>query len=254
MPIVAIKELENKNIKTSKPIKEVMDIYIPDIPDGISRRNGMIYLLVGSGGSGKTSLLLNQFKKGGAYRGAYHKKFHNLYYFCPSSSFSSVEKHPFEKHDKVYHALDMEVLSDLKKELSNIKKESIENDQQQYNCVIIDDFANDLKDKGIQQQLNSMLIKARHLNTSFIFTLQSYIFMPRTLRKQITFLTCFRPRNSEEWDLIRKEILQMKDQDAKIIFDYCFDKPYQHLDVDAFENKYYKNFNLLEIDNKNDIK
>lgn len=249
MPIVAIKEQENKNIKTSKPIKEVMDIYIPDIPDGISRRNGMIYLLVGSGGSGKTSLLLNQFKKGNAY----HKKFHNLYYFCPSSSFSSVEKHPFEKHDKVYHALDMEVLSDLKKELSNIKKESIENNEQQYNCVIIDDFANDLKDKGIQQQLNSLLIKARHLNTSFIFTLQSYSYMPKILRKQITYLTCFKTRNSEEWDLIRKEILHMPMKDAKIIFDYCFDKPYQHLDVDAFENKYYKNFNLLEIDNKNDI-
>lgn len=249
MPIVAIKEQENKHIKKSKPIKEVMDINIPDIPEGISRRNGMIYLLVGSGGSGKTSLLLNQFQKGMAY----HKKFHNLFYFCPSSSFSSVQKHPFEKHDKVYHALDMEVLSDLKKELTNIKKESMENNEQQYNCVIIDDFANDLKDKGIQQQLNSMLIKARHLNTSFIFTLQSYSYMPKIIRRQITSLTCFKTRNSEEWDLIRKEILHMQMKDAKIIFDYCFDKPYQHLDVDAFENKYYKNFNLLEIDNKNKI-
>jgi hypothetical protein len=92
-----------------------------------------------------------------------------------------------------------------------------------------------------------MLIKARHLNTSFIFTLQSYVYMPKILRRQLTSATIFRPRNSEEWSVIREEILQMKEDDAKKIFDYVFDEPYQHLDVDTFENKYYKNFNLLNI-------
>jgi wyosine [tRNA(Phe)-imidazoG37] synthetase (radical SAM superfamily) len=71
--------------------------------------------------------------------------------------------------------------------------------------------------------------------------------MPKILRKQITFATIFRPRNSEEWETIRKEILQMKEEDGKKIFDYVFNQPYQHLDIDAFENKIYKNFNLLNI-------
>jgi hypothetical protein len=31
------------------------------------------------------------------------------------------------------------------------------------------------------------------------------------------------------------------------LYDYCFDKPYQHLDIDTKENKIYKNFNLLQI-------
>jgi Cdc6-like AAA superfamily ATPase len=56
-------EIINPNIPTKlTPIKEKMDIYIPDVPEGLSRRNGMVYCLVGSGGSGKTSLLLNMFK------------------------------------------------------------------------------------------------------------------------------------------------------------------------------------------------
>ena len=241
MPIIDIKEETNNGIKKHKPIKEVMDIYVPNIPDGISRRNGMIYLMVGSGGSGKTSLLLNQFKQGGAYR----KKFHHVYYFCPTASFSSVEAHPFADHDKVFNELTIEGLSELKDEL--IERKNDTEDEQEYNCVIIDDFANDLKDKGIQKALNSMLIKARHLNTAFIFTLQSYLYMPKILRKQITYATVFRPRNSEEWETIRKEILQMKEDDAKKIFDYCFSEPYQHLDIDAFENKIYKNFNRLNI-------
>jgi hypothetical protein len=255
MTIIEITETPNEEIKKAKPIKEKMDIYIPDIPDGVSRRNGMIYLLVGSGGSGKTSLLLNQFRKGGAY----YRKFHYIYYFCPNASFSSVVNHPFEKHDKVYHELTMDTLVDIREELMDRKieaeeakkadevDEADEDEEQEYSCVIIDDFANDLKDKGIQRVLNSMLIKARHLNCAFIFTLQSYLYMPKILRKQITYATIFKPRNSEEWKTIRDEILQMKKEDAKKLYDYVFDEPYQHLDVDAFENKFYKNLNLLNI-------
>jgi len=243
MTIVEITETKNEDIKAMKPVKEKMDIYIPDIPVGVSRRNGMIYLLVGSGGSGKSSLLLNAFKP----KGIYHKKFHNLYYFCPSTSFLSVQNHPFEKHDKVFHELTIDSLLDLKEELKNKKEEAEEDDETEYNCVIIDDFANDLKDKGIQKALNSMLIKARHYNCAFIFCLQSLGYFPKILRKQLTFATIFKPRNAEEFEMIRDEILQMKKDDAKKLYDYVFDKPYMHLDVDSFENKFYKNFNKLDI-------
>lgn len=244
MTILSISEEKNTEMKEQKPIKEVMDIYVPEVPDGISRRNGMIYLLVGSGGSGKSSLLLGQFKKGGAY----HKKFHNLYYFVPSASFASVQKHPFEKHERVYHEMTADGLDELHNELLERKDKNIEDEEPaEYNMVVFDDFANDLKDKSIVRALNKMLIKARHLNTSFVFTLQSYLYMPKILRKQITYATIFKPRNSEEWETIRREILQMKEDDAKKLFDYVFNEPYQHLDVDAFENKFYKNYNLLTL-------
>ena len=249
MTIVEIIENQNNNIKKQKPIKEAMNIKIPDVPDGISNRNGMIYLVVGAGGSGKTSLLLNQFKKGGAY----HRKFDNIFYFCPAVSFASVVSHPFLNHDKVYHDISYDILSDLNDELINIKKQGEKDEETYYNCVVIDDFANDLKDKGIQTQLNKMLIKARHLNTAFIFTLQSYLYMPKILRRQITFCTIFKPRNSEEWSVIRDEVLKMNEADAKKLYDYVYNEPYTHLDVDTFDSKFYKNFNLLEIKNNNSL-
>ena len=63
MTINSITEIPNPNTKSMKPIKEKQDIYIPDIIDeNISRRNGMVYCLTGSGGSGKSSLLLNLMK------------------------------------------------------------------------------------------------------------------------------------------------------------------------------------------------
>jgi hypothetical protein len=238
-----ISEIKNEAIKDTKPVKEKMDKYVPDIVEGVSRRNGMIYLLVGSGGSGKTSLLLNQFRRGGAY----HRKFHHLYLFTPAISFGSVKDHPFEKHDKVQHELTRDTLEELYAELKDRKEEHDDEDEMEYNCVIIDDMASTLKEKDVQKLLNTMLIKARHLNTCFIFTLQSYLYMPKMLRKQTTYATIFKPKNREEWLSINQELLQMKEEDAKKLYDYVFEKEYSHLDIDTIENHLYRNFNLLEI-------
>lgn len=268
MPITGIVEIQNPNTTTFTPIKERQDIYIPDIVNlNISRRNGMIYCLNGSGGSGKTNLLLNLFRSKKCYR----NKFHNIYYFCPSASFSSLAKHPFENHDKVYFELSVELLEGIYQELVSFKtedKEDIEkgknkkkvfdeedsesesDDEEkeiQYSVIIIDDFADSLKEKSIQRQLNKMLIKARHLCCAFIFTLQSYLYFPKTLRKQITYTTIFKPKAITEWYSIAEELLHFNREDALKIYDYVFDKPYTHLDVDTVENILYKNFNVLQI-------
>jgi hypothetical protein len=103
MPIAEINLIPNEELpKHLTPVKEVMNIKIPDVIDGVPNRNGFIWVLTGSGGSGKTSLMLNFFKRKELYR----NKFHNVYYICPMSSFLSVEKHPFDGHEKVYHELD----------------------------------------------------------------------------------------------------------------------------------------------------
>lgn len=116
-----------------------------------------------------------------------------------------------------------------------------------YNLIIIDDFANELKNADIQQQLNKMIIKARHVCLSWIFSLQSYTYFPKSLRKQITNGIIFKPKNVEEFISMVNELFNMKKSDAQILFNYCFDVPYTHLDVDTWTNNYYKNFNLLKL-------
>ena len=271
---ITITETENPHKSKMKPIKERQDIYVPDIVNqNISRRNGMVYLLTGSGGSGKSSLLLNMFKDKTAYR----SKFHNIYYFCPVASFSSVEKHPFENHEKVYHDLDIETLQTIYDELVEIKtlatnpKKKIEkkknkektldddDDEQEhseteeeeheieYSAIIIDDFADQLKNTSIQKFLNKFIIKARHLCVSFFITLQAYNYCPKMLRKQLTYITIFKTKNIQEWESIASEILNLNKDDALTLYNYVFDEPYTHLDIDTSTNKIYKNFNLLEI-------
>jgi hypothetical protein len=217
-----------------------MDTLVPNIVEGVSRRNGGITLYIGSGGSGKTSHLLGQMKT------VYKKKFHHIYYFCPSASFLSVEKHPFEKHDKVFHELTIGGLETLLDELTEMKEALEKGDKPEYSLVIIDDMANQLKDKMIVIKLNALLIKARHLNCHFIFTVQSYSHFPKILRKQLSWVSIFSGvRNKEEWNMITKELLKMSEVDAKKLYDYVFDAPYQHMDIDLFEDKFYKNGNAL---------
>ena len=247
MPIQEIHLVPNENLpKKLTPVKEVMNIKIPDIIDGVPNRNGFIWVLTGSGGSGKTSLMLNFFKRKELYR----NKFHNVYYICPMSSFLSVEKHPFDGHDKVHHELTVGLLEGIYQELCD-KKESDEDTE--YNCIIIDDMASTLKENDIQKQLNKMLIKARHINCAFIFTLQSYYYFPKILRKQITNITIFKPKNVEEWNSISKELLNMNKEDALTLYNYVYDEPYTHLDLDTVDNKVYKNFNLLNFISNNSI-
>jgi len=253
MTIENIVEIKNENTKPTQPIKEKQDKYIPDIVDkNISTRNGMIYVLSGAGGSGKSSLLLNMFKNPLQYK----NKFHKIYYFCPFASFSSVVNHPFKDHDKVYHELTPNDLEVIYNELVAVKEEYErelldpeydEDPEVLYTAIIIDDFADALKEKHIAQQLSKMMIKARHLCCSFFITLQAFYYFPRLLRKQLTYLSVWRPRSFAEFETVAKELLEYKYDDSMKLFDYAFDADYNHLDMDLVDGTLYKNFNLLEI-------
>jgi guanylate kinase len=283
MSIVSINEIHNPDAKEIAPIKEVQNILIPDIIDkNIPNRNGFIYLLSGAGGSGKTSLLLNMFKSKSMYRNV----FHNIYYICPEASFLSVANHPFKTHTDVYHEMSVNLLEEIyqelmtKKELAvkyieyqkkkktkkkppkkekelfiddeekssdEEKEEVVEPHEIEYSCVIIDDMANTLKEISIQTQLSKMIIKARHICCAFVFTLQAYNYMPKILRRQVTYITIFKPRNTEEFILLSHELLNMSKDDALTLFNYVFNENYNHLDVDTVSNIYYKNFNKLEF-------
>ena len=275
MTIKSIFEIKNKKFPKLQPIKEIQQIRIPKLIDDIPNRNGFIWVLSGSGGSGKSNCYLNFFRSNQLYRG----KFHNIYFFCPMSSFLSVEKHPLEKLENIYHDLTVQNLEYVFKDLNSKKadylqsvekqkkrkmskreiflfddddyeeEEEEEERELQYSICIIDDFADALKDIDIQKQLSKMLIKSRHLCCAFVFTLQSYFYFPKILRKQITNITIFKPKNAEEWNTIAKELLNLNQDDGLILYNYVFNEPYSHLDIDTLTNELFKNFNKLEIEN-----
>ena len=238
-----ISEIKN-DLPTIKPVKEIMSIYIDGINPNIPNRNGFIYALIGSPGSGKSSLLLSLFRS----KNYYKNKFNHIYLITPESSFLSVKDHPFENHNKVYHELTSEVLENIYNELVEIKKDCIDNNYEiEHACVIIDDHASELKDKELIKSLKQLLIKSRHIGCSFIFTLQAYNLFPLVLRKLLTNVSLFKPKNKIELESVRKELINMNDQDTQELINYVFDYEYNHLDVDTNTNALRKNYNLLLI-------
>ena len=146
----------------------------------------------------------------------------------------------------------VDILHSIYEELNDLKSgknkaDSDDEDEIQYNCIILDDWADVLKDKDIEKVLNMFIIKARHLRCAFIFTLQSYYYFPKILRKQITYVTIFKPKNVAEFESIAHELLNLNKDDGLKLYNYVFDENYNHLDLDTVQNLTFKNFNLLQI-------
>jgi GTPase SAR1 family protein len=239
MTIKEIIEIENDKLKLGKPIQENMSVFIPDINENLNipSRNGFHAVFCGSGGSGKSSLMMNLIK------GPYKKKFDNIYYFCPMVSFASVKNHPFKKHDKVYHEFTVRELSEIYKELEEKKEEK----SNEYSLIILDDLADSLKNNDIQVLMNKMMVKSRHLQVSWIITLQAYYYFPKQLRRQITNFILFKTKSIDEFQSLSRELFNMNSDDALTLYNYVFDANYNHLDVDTVTNTYYKCFNKLEL-------
>ena len=77
-----------------------------------------------------------------------------------------------------------------------------------------------------------------------------FYYFPKSLRRQLTNVILFKPKSISEFESIAKEMFNLNAEDALTLHNYVFDKNYNHLHVDTVENKYYKNFNLLELKSK----
>jgi hypothetical protein len=243
-----IKGTIKNNLPSAKPVKEKMSTIIEKINPNLPRANGSVYCLIGPPGGGKSSLLLSLFSKEGG-NSFYRNKFDNIYLITPESSFLSVSNHPFKTHEKVFHELTAELLETIYDNTLELKIEALENKTPiEHTIVIVDDYASDLKENDIIQALKKILTKSRHINTFFIFTLQAYNLFPMILRKLITHITLFKPKNNIEFENIRTEILNTNKDDSLKLFNFVFDKPYNHLTIDTKTNEKRKNFELIEFE------
>ncbi len=247
MTITNISEIKNEEFPTVKPVRENMNIFIDGVPEGIARRNGAIYLICGPPGSGKSSYMLSLFRD----RKLYRNRFHHIYYFVPMSSHLSVKNSPFRLHDKVMHELTADAIYSITRELEELKEEREEGEDYELSCLVIDDFASELKNKDIEKALTNLLIRTRHLNTVVIITSQNFNMIPLKLRKMVTYASIWKPRTKKEWESISEELLKYEKDDAQKIYEYVFSEPYAHLDIDSFEDKFYKNNNPLNITDTN---
>mgnify|MGYP005989670539 CR=1 FL=1 len=235
---------KSNDLTPIKPVKEIMGTTIKGINQNIPFKNGAVVCICGPPGSGKTALMLSLFRD----KNYYKKKFNHIYLITPEASYISVSNHPFKNHDKVYHDLTEDLLENIYQECVDLKNECIENDFEiEYSCLIIDDFASDLKRNDLILALKRFLTKTRHIFCVVVMTIQAYNMLPLVIRKLINNLILFKPRNKIEIESVRKELINMNETDTNLLLNYVYDEPYNHLDIDTNTDEKRKNFRLLSI-------
>ena len=196
--------------------------------------------LMGSAGSGKTSLMVNLLTKDGMYK----KCFDHVHLIAPEASMKSLKNDIWAKHpgDKVHHSLDVMTLDDIDNR-ANVRRAK---KPPETTLLIIDDMTVMLKKKEIEAKLRKMVFNRRHNYTSIMILVQSYIAMPLDLRKTLSHFFMFKPRNKKEAEAIWDELLNMSKKVGDELLRFVFQEPHDFLMGDTNTGTVYRNFNLVE--------
>lgn len=171
-------------------------------------------VVVGTMGSGKTSLVTNLIKK------VFKRCFHNIYVFIPENSRSSIENDIFGKHipeEDLYSTLTQEGLYDVYEKLQDNSAEG------EFSFLLIDDFQAALKDPMILLVLQKIITKMRHLRCSIFLLNQNFQALHKSLRELITNLIVFNVGKSQ-LNKIFEEVVQMDKNKYQDLIDLAFQK------------------------------
>ena len=149
--------------------------------------------------------------------------------------------------DQKYEELDYESLDEV---MDRIKM----SDPDHNNCIIFDDMTAYLKDYHVEKLLKELVFNRRHLRTSIFFLCQTYISVPKDLRKLFSNLFIFRV-NKNELKLIFEEQIEDKTKVNLIseITKLVFDRPFQFLFINTDTQRFFKNFDELLFKDDDDI-
>lgn len=176
-------------------------------------------LFIGRPRSGKTSLLYSFFKSPKLFS----KVFHNIFIFQPSNSRASMEDKIFDKipeHQK-YEELTFDNLNEV---MQTIKNE----DKNFNNCIIFDDMTAYLKNNETLNLLKELIFNRRHLRCSIFFLVQTWLSIPKDIRKMFSNVFIFKV-SKEEMKTISEEIIESKKKYIDEICKTVFDDKYKYL-------------------------
>lgn len=222
-----------------KPSKQNIDDAL-GVPPPFPNKNSVIFVS-GPMGSGKSTFMNNLFKATGENR-IYRKVFDSVTYITPAEVFDSEEDHVFKGHPRVFHDLSPETFEKVALKAIEVKAEPGSN-----SCLVIDDFSEQLKLKRTEYMLRKLINKHRHLKLNIVISALNQRSLAKSLRSLIDVIVLFKPKSMVEMDNFGEEVFGMSKADTKTLFEFVFDKPYTFLMYNARTNKFYKNFDELNI-------
>ena len=174
---------------------------------------------IGKPGSGKTTLAFNFLQT------IFKRKYHNILLVMPSNSRSSIKNFVLsdlpqnQMWDELNASSIDEILAFL--EVSTKKKERT--------LIIMDDIASQLKSsRYLVQRLKHLSFNRRHYKASILFTVQSYVTIPKDIRKTLSHIITFQPSKTEG-EILFQELFHLKKKETIDLFKQVFQKKHDYL-------------------------
>lgn len=229
-----IYEKTNNEIKL-KGVPVNTDTKFKNIPPPLPDNNGWSMLIIGLPGSGKTSLYQSIVKY---YKG----QFAYIYYF--NSSLNTINDNFLSKLSPERVFSDLSPIEEIVKSCKEGKYEYTDK-----KLFIIDDLVFQLKD--YEKTLQQLLMNRRHMSASIILITQKTSQVPLSVRSQFDNIIYFSGLSKTENVRLYQDYIQSLDKEEfEAIINYIFDGTDNHvfLYIDKKNNKYYKKFNQLILE------
>ena len=195
----------------------------------------------GKPASGKTSLMVS-FLSGKGDKQVYRKVFNNVVVIMPQTSIQSMKKNIFKKHDpsKMYEELNLETIQNIYSNLENASSEK------ENTLLIMDDIGASLKNNEIQKIFRKIIYNRRHLKVKVVILVQSFLSLPKEIRKLLNNIFLFKP-SKVEFENLFDELFETNKDLAIDIMNIGYEKPHDYLMLNVDTQRIYKGFDEIII-------
>lgn len=192
----------------------------------LNKTNFSIFL--GKPASGKTTLMMSILRN----KKLYAKKFDNIVLVMPPNSRQSLASDLLIDPGKIYDSL--ENIDEIYDRLDTASKAG------ERTLLILDDVSADLKSsKQIEETLSKIIYNMRHLKTTIFLLVQSYITIPKNMRKCITNLFVFK-LSKNEMEVLSKEIFEMDSRETLGLLK-LYEKKHDYLFINVNSQQMFRN-------------
>ena len=113
--------------------------------------------------------------------------------------------------------------------------------------IIFDDMTAYLKDNEIQKKLKNFVFNRRHKHLSIIFLVQSWISVPKDIRKLFSNIFIFKV-SKNEMEQIFDEVVEQKKDYILPLMKLVYDEAHQYLFINTDSQRLFKGFDEIILD------
>jgi GTPase SAR1 family protein len=195
--------------------------------------NHSTILMLGKPRSGKTSLLYSFFKS----KEIFGKTFDKVFIIQPEQSRASMKDPLFDKlpDDQRFNELNIENLNAVEGSLS-----------EHNNILILDDVGAYLKDADNCKKLKELVYNRRHKHLTILFLCQSWISVPKDIRKLFSNIFLFKC-SKKEMETLWDEVIELNKDYMLPMMRKVYDEPYKFMFIDTDTQQFFDGWDEIII-------